>query len=98
MFIPSFLNYRAAKINISIESSKENPKIIIRRYHYFKDRASRVQKESFSDLKVQSVASQCFHVLPRRCRFSSFSSKIDLANNRFSFVAKRGIEPHSVTV
>ncbi len=52
------------------------PKIIIRRYHYFKDRASRVQKESFSDLKVQSVASQCFHVLPRRSRFSSFSSKI----------------------
>jgi len=45
-------------------------------FHYFKDRASRVQKESFSDLKVQSVASQCFHVLPRRCRFSSFSSKI----------------------
>jgi hypothetical protein len=46
MFIPSFLNYRAAKINISIESSKENPKINIRRYHYFKDRASREQKES----------------------------------------------------
>jgi hypothetical protein len=48
MFIPSFLNYRAAKINISIESSKENPKINIRRYHYFKDRASREQKESLT--------------------------------------------------